>query len=38
LITDESGKSEVSAEDYAIAIADLVDSGEHARERVGVAW
>src|SRR5579875_2850462 len=38
LITDESGKSEISAEDYAIAIADLIDSGEHARERVGVAW
>jgi uncharacterized protein len=38
LITDESGKSEISAEDYAVAAADLIDSGEHARERVGVAW
>ncbi|HTU30875.1 MAG TPA: NAD(P)H-binding protein [Solirubrobacteraceae bacterium] len=38
LITDDSGKSEISAEDYAIAIADLVDGGEHPRERVGVAW
>jgi uncharacterized protein len=38
LITDDSGKSEISAEDYAIAIADLVDSGDHVRERVGVAW
>lgn len=38
LITDEAGKSEISAEDYAIAIADLVESGEHTRERVGVAW
>jgi putative NADH-flavin reductase len=38
LITDESGNSEISAEDYAIAIAHLVDSGEHARERVGAAW
>lgn len=38
LITDESGKSEISAEDYAIAVADLIDSGEHVRERVGVAW
>lgn len=28
---------EISAEDYAVAIADLVESGEHARERVGVA-
>ncbi|HEY3773169.1 MAG TPA: NAD(P)H-binding protein [Solirubrobacteraceae bacterium] len=38
LIIDDSGNSEISAEDYAIAIADLVDSGEHLRERVGVAW
>jgi putative NADH-flavin reductase len=38
LLTDESGKSEVSAEDYAIAIADLLESGEHARERVTAAW
>jgi len=38
LITDESGKSEISAEDYAIAIADLLDSGEHTRERVNAAW
>jgi hypothetical protein len=38
LITDESGRSEISAEDYAIAVADLIDSGEHVRERVGVAW
>jgi putative NADH-flavin reductase len=38
LLTDGSGHSEISAEDYAIAIADLIESGEHARERVGVAW
>lgn len=38
LLTDGSGRSEISAEDYAIAVADLIDSGEHARERVGVAW
>lgn len=38
LITDDSSKSEISAEDYAIAIADLVDDGDHVRERVGVAW
>ena len=38
LLTGESGNSEISAEDYAIAIADLIESGEHARERVGVAW
>jgi putative NADH-flavin reductase len=38
LLTDADGQSEISAEDYAIAIADLVESGEHVRERVGVAW
>lgn len=38
LITDEQGNSEISAEDYAIAVADLVDSGAHVRERVGAAW
>jgi putative NADH-flavin reductase len=38
LLTDPAGHSEISAEDYAIAIADLVESGDHVRERVGVAW
>jgi putative NADH-flavin reductase len=38
LLTGEDGNSEISAEDYAIAIADLVESGEHARERVHAAW
>jgi uncharacterized protein len=38
LLTDAEGRSEISAEDYAIAIADLVDSGEHARERVTAAY
>jgi putative NADH-flavin reductase len=38
LLVDENGNSEISAEDYAIAIADLLESGDHARERVGVAW
>jgi putative NADH-flavin reductase len=38
LLVDDAGASEISAEDYAIAIADLVDSGEHVRERVNVAW
>jgi putative NADH-flavin reductase len=35
--TDDQGKSEISAEDFAIAIADLLDGG-HLRERVSVAW
>jgi len=38
LLSDANGNSEISAEDYAIAIADLVEQGSHSRERVGVAW
>jgi putative NADH-flavin reductase len=38
LLTDANGNSEISAEDYAIAIADLVEQGNHGGERVGVAW
>jgi putative NADH-flavin reductase len=38
LLTDESGGSEISAEDYAIAVADLVEEGSHSRERVTAAW
>jgi uncharacterized protein len=38
LLGDDNGNSEISAEDYAIAIADLVEQGGHARERVSAAW
>lgn len=38
LLADESGNSAISAEDYAIAVADLVERGDHIRERVTVAW
>ncbi len=38
LLVDESGNSEISAEDYAIAIADLLEQETHPRARVGVAW
>jgi putative NADH-flavin reductase len=38
LLIDENGNSEISAEDYAIAIADLLEQGNHKRERVAVAW
>ena len=38
LLIDDNGNSEVSAEDYAIAIADLLEQGGHERERVTVAW
>jgi putative NADH-flavin reductase len=38
LIAGAQGTSEISAEDFAIAIADLADSGAHAGERVTAAW
>jgi putative NADH-flavin reductase len=38
LLVDEKGKSEISAEDYAIGIADLLERGAHPRARVAVAW
>ncbi len=38
LLVDENGNSEISAEDYAIAIADLLDQGAHPGTRVAVAW
>jgi putative NADH-flavin reductase len=38
LLVDEKGNSEISAEDYAIAIADLLEDGGHERERITVAW
>ena len=38
LLVDDNGNSEVSAEDYAIAIADLLEKGGRDRERITVAW
>jgi putative NADH-flavin reductase len=38
LLVGENGQSEISAEDYAIAIGDLLEEGGHTRERVSVAW
>jgi putative NADH-flavin reductase len=38
LLVDENGNSEISAEDYAIAIADLLEQGAHPRSRVAVGW
>jgi putative NADH-flavin reductase len=38
LLVDESGKSEISAEDFAIAIADEVENPKHIRQRFTVAW
>ena len=38
LVPDSDGNSEISAEDYAIAVADVLERAGHSRERVGVAW
>ena len=38
LIVDEKGNSEISAEDFAIALADEVEHPAHARMRFAVAW
>jgi putative NADH-flavin reductase len=38
LLIDEQGNSEISAEDYAIGIADLLEQGSHPRERITVGW
>jgi hypothetical protein len=38
LLVDENGNSEISAEDYAVAIADLLEQGAHPRSRVAVGW
>ena len=38
LLVDENGNSEISAEDYAIAVADLLENDRHERDRVCVAW
>ena len=36
LALNAAGESTVSYADYAIAIVDLIESGEHVRERVSV--
>ena len=38
LLTDESGKSEISGADYALAFVDEIDSPEHHRTRFTVAY
>lgn len=38
LLVDANGTSEISAEDYAVAIADLIEQDGHRRERVTAAW
>jgi putative NADH-flavin reductase len=38
LLTDAEGHSSISAEDYAIALVDEVEKGEHPRTRISVAY
>ncbi len=38
LIVNDRGQSEISAEDFAIAIADEVEKPRHIRQRFTVAW
>lgn len=38
LLTDERGKSEISAEDFAIALADEVEKPRNIRQRFTAAW
>lgn len=38
LLVNDKGQSEISAEDFAIAIADEVENPRHLRERFTAAW
>jgi uncharacterized protein len=38
LIADETGKSSISAEDYAVALVDELESPRHIRERFTIAY
>lgn len=38
LLTDDNGRSEISAEDFAIALADELERPTHIRRRFTVAW
>ena len=38
LLADEQGNSRISAEDYAIALIDELEKGEHIRRRINVAY
>ncbi|GIG69846.1 NAD(P)-dependent oxidoreductase [Phytomonospora endophytica] len=38
LLTDAKGRSHISAEDYAVALVDALESGDHVRERITVAY
>lgn len=38
LLTDDEGRSFITAEDYAVAVADEVEKGAHPRARICVAY
>ncbi|MFC4008097.1 NAD(P)-dependent oxidoreductase [Nonomuraea purpurea] len=38
LLTDSEGRSFISAEDYAVAVADELENGAHPRRRITVAY
>ncbi|MDP4502791.1 NAD(P)-dependent oxidoreductase [Nonomuraea turcica] len=38
LLADEEGRSFISAEDYAVAVADELENGAHPRRRITVAY
>ncbi|WP_327589377.1 NAD(P)-dependent oxidoreductase [Nonomuraea sp. NBC_00507] len=38
LLVDEKGRSFISAEDYAVAVADELENGAHPRRRITVAY
>ncbi|WP_336206161.1 NAD(P)-dependent oxidoreductase [Nonomuraea sp. LPB2021202275-12-8] len=38
VFTDDEGRSRISAEDFAVAVADEVEKAEHPRRRVSVAY
>lgn len=38
LLTDAEGNSKISVSDYAIAMLDVLEGGEHINKRIGVAY
>lgn len=38
LMSDANGKSEISYADYAIAMLDEIETGEHNCEHLSVVW
>jgi putative NADH-flavin reductase len=38
LITDQNGKSQITMEDYAVALVDEIENPQHAGARFGVAY